>query len=395
MKLFDKFIIYSSVLSIFSESLIFHYIIDWKLFYVLVFTNTLLLSIKKKLSIHKNMIYLLLFLTIHGCIMFLLFKNPIISLVNQILGIAICSIYFYNVLKIYGNNILIDRYKKIAFIHAVIAIPMFYLNINVFSAGRLNGVMLEPAHYAAIMLPAVYLFITEKRYIKVFILILTILLSKSAIGIVGIVFMLIIPLLKLKNFLKYALLVFLVLGCFFLYLKVNWNTKFNENNSSYLIIRLKETETSINAINTGKFEKYTNLSSYALLSNLFIAKTIFLSNPLGTGLGSYKHQYDKNYSKLSPPKYLVEQNLSKINRHDANSLLLRIIADLGVFGLVLLFFFMYFVFKLFAKDEKYKRQSSVFYLIVKLIREGHYFPPEFYFFLLIFLKNFDANSSYS
>ena len=86
---------------------------------------------------------------------------------------------------------------------------------------------------------------------------------------------------------------------------------------------------------------------------------------------------------------------SKINRTDANSLFLRMLADLGVFAVLIFMYFIYRSYKLFSSEKKIIQQSTFFYLTVKLIREGHYFPPEFYFFLLIFLKDFDEDITYS
>ena len=108
-----------------------------------------------------------------------------------------------------------------------------------------------------------------------------------------------------------------------------------------------------------------------------------------------KQLSEKNYKFLSPPKYLITLKQSKINKTDANSLFLRLIADLGVFGLLMILYFFTRSFNVFNKESKIIQQGAFFYLLVKLIREGHYFPPEFYFFLLIFLKEFDEDITYS
>lgn len=395
MRLLDKYIVYSSVLALFSESFMYHFVIDWKLFYVILTSNILILGYKKKLVVNNNMIVLLLFLFVHGLLMFFILKNPITSLITQLIGISLTSFYYYNLLKNYKTELLLDVYLKLAFGVAFLAIPMFYLNINTFTDDRLNGILLEPAHYAVIMLPAVYLSFRKKKYFKLTIILITILLAKSSIGFLGLLLILFIPLIKLKFFLKYSLLALLLLGSTVYYISSQWNVKTNESDGNLIVRRIKQTNESLNAIQTGTFQKYTNLSSYAFLSNVFISKQIFLNYPLGTGLGSYKHEYEKFYEDLSPPKYLIKQNLSKINQKDANSLFLRIMADLGVFGLLIIIYFIYISIKLFKNDKKFLRQSTFFYLAIKLFREGHYFPPEFYFFLLIFLKDFNEDITHS
>ncbi|CAL2080227.1 O-Antigen ligase [Tenacibaculum sp. 190524A05c] len=395
MRLLDKYLIYSSIFALFTEDFSFHYGIDLKLFYVIVLLNFAILSFTRKITIHKNLIIILGFFIIHGVVLYLWKHNHIKSLVAQIIGISISSIYYYNFLKKYGSSKLFKVYSQFAFYIALLAIPMFYLGINPFSKYRLNGILSEPAHYAAIMLPATYYFFREKKYLRLILIVLTIFLSRSSIGFVGLALILVVPLLKTKFFIKYswAVLILLLLGG--VYLKMEWNKPIDENKGNQLVRRLKETNKSLNAVATGKFEKYTNLSSYAFLSNSFITKQIVSHNPLGTGLGSYHHEYDKYYNLLTPPDYLIQLKQSKINRTDANSLFLRMTADFGLFSLLFFGYFIYRLIRVFSNENKIKEQSVSFYLLVKLIREGHYFPPEFYFFLLIFLKDFDEDTAHS
>ncbi len=396
MKLLDKYLIFSSVFALFSENFAFHYIIDWKLFYIILFVNLGVFLFKTKLVANKNMIIVYSFLLIHGIIMYVVLRNPIGSLFAQLIGVVLSSFYYYNFIREYNTKRLFKTYVNTAFYIAVLAIPMFYLNINLFTPQRLNGILSEPAHYAAIMLPAVYVTLMKKSYFKFTIILITILLSKSSIGYIGLVLILFLPLLKIKYFLKYSFLVFVILGASSYYIYTQWDVYSDENNGNIFVRRLKQTQESLVATNTGEFKKHINLSSYALLSNVFVSKNIFFNYPLGTGLGSYKYEYEKVYPELSPPDYLIKQNLSKINQQDANSLFLRMLADLGIFGLLMISYFFYRSYNLFKKESKVYEQGIFFYLIIKLFREGHYFPPEFYFFVLIFIKDFnDKNITHS
>jgi hypothetical protein len=396
MRLLDKYIIYSSIFALFTEDFYFHYGIDIKLYYLILISNLLLLSINKKIVIHKNLLIIFGFFIIHGIISYFLLQNPIKSLIAQLLGIAISSIYYYSYIKNYGVKKVFRVYLEFAFYIALLAIPMFYLKINSFSEFRLNGILTEPAHYAAIMLPAAYAFFREKNFLRLLVIVVTIFLSKSSIGYIGLTLILILPLIKLRYLLKYSWIALLILGTSAYYLSTQWDkSTTNEKEDNVLVRRLKETNSSLNSIFTGKFEKHTNLSSYAFLSNGFVTHKIFLEKPLGAGLGSYQYEYDKYYPLIKPPPYLIELKLSKINRTDANSLFLRLISDLGVFAILFFIYFIYRSIQLFKNDKRVNQQSTFFYLIVKVIREGHYFPPEFYFFLLIFLKDFDEDITYS
>lgn len=389
MSSLDKYIIYSSVFAIFTESFFVHYGIDWKLFYIILISNSFILGYKYTLKIHKNLLILLGFFLLHGFLMFLLFSNPLPSLIAQLLGISVSSIFYYNLYRIYTFQPLVEVYKRIAFALAILAIPMFYFKINTFVFNRLNGILTEPAHYAAIMLPALYLFFRKGAYFKAGIVLLTIFLTKSSVGFIALVFMLLVPLVKLKYFVRYSIIAIVILLFSGIYIASKWDEKIDENKSNKIVRRLKQTQDSFNAVHTGKFNPDTNLSSYAFLSNLFVTKEIVLNNPFGMGLGSYRHEYDKVYPKLSPPEYLITLKQSTINRTDANSLLFRMLADLGVFGLLIFIYFLYRSIKIFGKDGKQAQQSSFFYLITKLIREGHYFSPEFYFFVFLFLDGSD------
>ncbi|MBC3845737.1 O-antigen ligase family protein [Winogradskyella echinorum] len=392
----DKYIINSSIFALFTEDFVFHFIIDLKLFYLIVIINSLLLIYKKSFVINKNHLLIVLFFIVHGVIMSIFVSNVVLSLFAQITGICISSFFFYNLLKTYGKECLFEAYLKFAFVIALLAIPMFYLRINVFVGGdRLNGILNEPAHYAAIMLPAVFVLLKRKSYFKFGLIVTTILLSKSSMGYLGLLLIVFIPMIKAKYLLKY-LGVFLVISLSSIYyLSSNWDKPTNREDSNVFVRRIKETTESFEEGLKGKFKNGVNLSTYALLSNSFISIKSIKDYPLGTGLGSYPNQYEKYYPLMTPPKYLLTLDQSKINKFDANSLFLRFFVDLGVFSL---FFIVYFVsrsIKLFKTDNSDIQQATFFYLIVKLIREGHYFPPEFYFFLLIFVKNFDKDITHS
>lgn len=395
MRLLDKYILYSSILALFTEDFSFHYVIDWKLFYVILLCNYFLLGINRKITIHKNILIVLFLLLAHGLVFFLWFQNPIKSLIAQLAGISFSSIYFYNFLRIYGSKIAFDKYVQVSFFIALIAIPMYLLKINTFTYNRLNGILTEPAHYAAIMLPAAYFLLRSKKYAKLTVIVVTIFMSRSTIGYLGMIAILFFPLFRLKNFMKYAWITVLILSIGIFYLGTLWNKPMNENESNFLVRRLKQTQNSLKSIYTGVFASDINLSTYAFLSNAFITREIVKHKPLGTGVGSYPYEYDKYYPLLEPPQYLLELKQSKINRTDANSLFLRMLGDFGIFALILFLYYFIKIFKLFRIDKEIIKQSTFFYLLTKFVREGHYFPPEFYFFLLLFLKDFDSDITYS
>lgn len=394
MRQSDKFITYSSIFALFTEEFSFNFIIDIKLFYVIILINTFLLIHKRRFSINKNLFLIIFFFLAHGIIMSIFVDDIILSLIAQIIGVSISSFFYYSLLKAYGKNYLFELYLKFAYVIAFIAIPMFYLRINVFKdADRLNGILTEPAHYAAIMLPALYVFLRQKKHLKCVLILITILMSKSSLGYLGLLLIIVVPMIKLKYLIKHLSVLLVVLMSGVYYVNSKWDQLSNREDDNFFVRRIKDTYESLNAGYNGVFDNNTNLSTYALLSNVFIAKESFKRYPLGTGLGSYTNQYEKYYKLMNPPKYLLQLKLSKINMYDANSLFLRFFVDLGIFSLFFVFYFFIRAKRIFKKNDKIIQQGVFFYLILKFLREGHYFPPEFYFFLLIFLKNFDEDTT--
>lgn len=396
MRQSDKFITYSSIFALFTEEFSFNYIIDIKLFYVIILINTFLLIHNRRFSINKNLFLIIFFFLAHGIIMSIFVDDIILSLIAQIIGVSISSFFYYSLLKAYGKNYLFELYLKFAYVIAFIAIPMFYLRINVFQdADRLNGIMTEPAHYATIMLPALYVFLRQKKHLKCVLILITILMSKSSLGYLGLLLIIVVPMIKLKYLIKYLSVLLVVLMSGVYYVNSKWDQLSNREDDNFFVRRIKDTYESLNAGYNGDFDNNTNLSTYALLSNVFIAKESFKRYPLGTGLGSYTNQYQKYYKLMNPPEYLLQLKLSKINMYDANSLFLRLFVDLGIFSLFFVFYFFIRAKRIFKKNDKIIQQGVFFYLILKFLREGHYFPPECYFFLLIFLKNFDEDTTHT
>jgi hypothetical protein len=394
MRLLDKFILYSSVFALFTEDFSYNFIIDWKLFYFIILINIVLLISKKVFFLNKTHIIILFALSIHGIIFYAINKNNIASLFAQLTGITLCSTYYYNFIKEYGKDRVVNIYLKAAIFFSILAIPMWVLKINFFD-GRLNGILSEPAHYAAIMIPAVYILFKRKQYFKTSVIVLTIILAKSSIGFLGLILVLILPVLKLKHLLRISVL-FLVLGITVnLYITSKWNEKFNENTNNQIVRKIKQTYESVVSVSNGAFEQDVNLTSYAIISNLFISSQNFSDHIFGTGLGSYGQQYEKYYPKMKPPEYLLITKQSKINKLDANSLFLRLISDLGIFAVFIVLFFFIRGYEVYQNKDNNLQQGAFIYLILKLIREGHYFPPEFYFFLLIFIKDFNESTTHS
>lgn len=291
---------------------------------------------------------------------------------SQLIGITVIATYYYNFVSLYDRKEIINVYVKQSLWVAIIGYPMWYFNINLFDGVRLQSIFKEPAHYVIVVLPACYYYLKSKKYWQFLTILGTILLSSSSIGYLGIGLMFILPNITLKR-LKYLFVIAPVVVGSFIYVYANYE---------FFRLRVDDTYKSLNAVNTGKFEEYTNLSTYAILSNAFVTKENVLDHPLGSGIGSHYYMHTQKYIKeLRIPPYIVENDSKEINSKDACSLFLRLCSDLGIIGLVGIIIVLYYISKSYTSNNSIFAQAIVIYVLLKLFRDGHYFPPEMYFFI--------------
>ncbi|CAM3561197.1 O-antigen ligase family protein [Flavobacterium gelidilacus] len=373
-----KYLLYSSVFAIFTEAFYFNLIIDWKLFYLILLVNYLLIfTYYEKIIFTKNFIYFILFVFIHGLFCYTIIGIPFNYMLSQIIGITIIGIYYYNFIQLYKVEEIIAVYLKMALVISIIAYPMYFLGIN-FNANndpRLSGILKEPAHYAIVIIPACYYFFKTKKYLSFFIVFGTLILSNSSLGYIGCGLLFLLPNLNRKR-LSYLVIVmpFILISFIYIY-----------NNYTFFKMRVDDTYENLKVINTGKFKEETNLSSYVMLANVYIMKENVKDHPFGSGIGSHHYMHTENYIKeLRPPKYLVKQNIHTNNSFDANSLAIRMLSEFGVFGLLAILIAIIAGVLVFSSKELIFLQGLFIYICLKLFRDGHYFPPEFFFFLCIF-----------
>lgn len=368
-----KYLLYSSVFAIFTEAFFFNFIIDWKLLYLIIIVNFLLIiKIQKTIRFNKYFLLIILGLLIHGLITNIIIGVPINYMFAQLIGITIIATYYYNFITLYDRTEIIEVYAKLSLLVAAIGYPMWLLNINVNDGIRLQSIFKEPAHYVIVVLPACYYFLKSKRYWPFLVILGTIILSSSSIGYFGIGLMFILPNITFKR-IKYLFIITPVLIGAFIYVYSNYE---------FFKLRVDDTYKSLNAVNTGKFEEYTNLSTYAILSNAFVAKENVSDHPFGSGIGSHYYMHTQRYIKdLRIPPYIIVNDSKEINAKDACSLFLRICSDLGIIGFLFIIIVLFYISKAYKNNQLIFAQAVVIYLLLKLFRDGHYFPPEMYFFI--------------
>jgi O-Antigen ligase len=349
--------------------------------YLIIIVNYILLIRIRKLTFNIYFAGLILGLFIHGVVTNSIIGIPPNFMLSQIIGIVIIGSYYYNFIPLYEKEELLTIYTKLCLCVAIIGYPMYFSGINL-NDGRLQSVFKEPAHYVIVVLPACYYFLKSKKHLPFFVIFGTLILSNSSIGYFGCGLMFLIPNVSYKRLLHFLAILPFVFGTFY----------FIYSEFSFFKMRVDDTYKSLNAINSGKYKEYTNLSSYALLSNIFIAKNNILDHPFGSGIGSHVYMHKTVYiHRMKPPQYLVIQHAENTNASDADSMFVRIVSEMGILGFVLVIVLLSLAFKVFSKDL-ILAQGIVIYILLKLFRDGHYFAPEFYFFiwlLYFYIKDYD------
>jgi len=360
-----------------------------------------------RIEINTTFIIILMVLTVSSFINVYLGNDTIFLLTKTVSGILITGIAYYLLIKInkYDINMLFNIYLRIAIIVSAIGIFQEFSFLIGFKYGydysyiihkwnfvvatsqipilRLNSVFMEPSHFAISLAPAFFvslLTISKKvpsclsRKVGSIIIIISYILTFSAVAWLVIFISLSIILLPyVKNFRNLILVLLIMLILFCAVYKYSLEISMRVNDTVSLA------SGSIKAVDS-------HFSIYALLSNGFIAFKSFTDNPLfGHGLGSHPITYDK-YIRLGASIGLWKDNYPVVNKQDAGSLFLRLISETGLFGIIVVFYFL-FKFRLrFSENNNMQIISNAIFIlfIVQLLRQGNYFYNGLFFFVWVY-----------
>ena len=128
-------------------------------------------------------------------------------------------------------------------------------------------------------------------------------------------------------------------------------------------------------------------SSFILYNNYVVAMKNFNTNfAFGTGIGSHPVTFDKFSMAKDIKTYGFNQNGA-----DANSMLLRLISETGIFGVAIIFVI---IIKGYVrrdpKNESYHwliSNAILVMILLNLFRQGHYFLNGFPFFVILYYFN--------
>ena len=197
-------------------------------------------------------------------------------------------------------------------------------------------------------------------------------LTTSSVAFFG-VFVAIVVLLINYGFVRYVLIVGPLLGFGYFYAYNN-------------VAEFRDRIDGIDKLNSGEVTKAWQVhgSSFVQFNNQQIATKNLAEHPLfGTGLGSHQFAYEK-YSLTK-----TWGGIYNFNKQDANSMALRLMSETGLYGLVVMFIFIYrfFIKRLIDNSDDYLWLISgacFVAIMLQLLRQGNYTYNGFMLFIWLY-----------
>ncbi len=380
----ERYIHFSTVYGIFSAFLALHIGPTVFLFQLVMLTNLLLMwAFRPPLVVPKWLIWLLIYLLASGIVGTARGTDSLGQVFKQLGAIALGAFYFANFFHCEGNRInrAWATYVRAAYLFTLAGILIWPLQCLLnHDLMRLQGLASEPAAFCVVITPALYWYASRWLHFgtcrkETLWMTLGIALSGSSTGYFGVA----IGLLLLFGRRFTGVVVAIVLVATFV-------------GGLYLFspeVRLRADDTFGSLANSDVSE--ANLSTYALISNMFITGQVLSEHPvLGNGLGSHVLS-SARYLQNVPGEDLVEEAagwMTGYNAQDAASLTLRSLSELGLMGFLgILWFILHFRIK---GDTGHAAISSAILtcFFQKLLRGGGYSNPEQFFFVLVYILNY-------
>lgn len=251
---------------------------------------------------------------------------------------------------------------------------------------RLNSIFPEPAQFAIMLTPVVfvavhhlltrkYTFISFKWCIT---FLFVFLLTGSSTGYASLFFILIILLINYNHFLDFVV-----------FFTISFTI------GGFLYIYIPEFKTRVDAAAGLWVEENLNLenvnsSSFVQYNNFHVAVNNLKEHPIaGTGLGSHATAYEK-YSLTKQPDFIIKEGFD-FNAQDANSMFLRIMSEMGLIGLTFIVLFIFKFFIHYNSDPSGIRWmisgAILSFILINMFRQGNYFLNGFPFFMWMYYYN--------
>jgi len=397
-------IIFFIYISIFINSYVF-FKEPFEFYFGYLIYIVLLPSFLLRYGLNRGLFFIFAVLFITGLFNILTGNNTSAQFFKVFTGLFLSYFFYYYVILEFDYNVeqLFKWYLKGAYWASIIGVIQFISFQVGFKAGynykwilnkwgvieggnfgiRINSVFGEPTHLGAVLsaafFVALYNMFRKNAYyltkLQSLVIIVVYFLSFSGLGQTGILLSLLFLAIS-YGFVRY-LFIFIPIGFFvfnFMYSNIR---EFRERYDSL-----------IELFNNGKFILgKTHGSSFILYNNYKVALENFESNfVFGTGIGSHPVAFEK---------YSIAKDIKvygfNLNSADANSMLLRLISETGLFGVII---FLVIMIKCYVRRDPENESfhwlisnAILIMILLNLFRQGHYFLNGFPFFVLLYYYN--------
>lgn len=333
--------------------------------------------------------------------------------VRQVSLISFNVVFSWLLLNAYSNDIrrLFLDYCDVVYFAAIVGIVQFVSQIVGFRPGadysylgfemqnfdmtiwHIQSWFQEPSFFAIVLLPVAFAAICRLMGLsemitkqKAIVVLLALVLTQAASGLLGLIICLAIVVNRKYSLLKSPLLMGSAVG-FAAIIAIGFysipKVKERIDDTAGLFFRQYVSAQDIESV---------NISTYGIFSNYRIAAAALMDHPVfGYGLGSYQEVYHLYLYKVLPRNQYTDVYM--LNDRDANSLLLRLAAETGFFGLVLFGGFL-LLFRIRRLNLKTAQSEQIEYwiinsgmyvvILIRLLRQGHYTMLGFVLVLMLF-----------
>jgi len=359
-----------------------------------------------KYGFNGNLFFVFMILLVTGIVNVFLGNNTTALFFKVFTGLALSYFFYYYVVVDFNYDIerLFTWYLKGAYIVALIGILQFVsfkigftpgynfrwiFNKWGFSPGgifgiRVNSIFAEPTHLGTVLSAAFFVSVynllrKETFYLTRFqsiVIIIVYILSFSSLGQTGI-FLTFLFLAINFGLVRYVIL--LIPAAFVLFNSLYNNVSDFKSRFDGLIHLFSGEDFKLGE---------THGSAFILYNNYRVAIENFKTNfVFGTGIGSHPVAFEK-FSIASHIKIWG----FNLNSADANSMLLRLISETGLFGVCI---FLFIVFRFFVRRQENNESfhwlvsnAILVMILLNLFRQGHYFLNGFPFFVMLYVFNY-------
>jgi hypothetical protein len=359
-------------------------------------------------GLYMNKPFLAALVILTGTSIFNIFlgKDEPVQLFKQSFGIFQNAIFYYMIVKANGFRVerLFRMYlslcavvcgfgliQEVAFIAGIEPvynlkwlIPTYRYVVTSGIFLRISSITPEPSYMGFVLMPAAFasahaLFDPARKIIPnwmVALFLATLVFTFSSIAYIGLAITLLLMVINFRKF-KYLAAISVVLPILALL--------------AYTHVRdfQVRVDGSQNLIQGTASLEESDLSNFALFSNMEVAFRSFSENPLiGSGLGSHTVSYNRHIGNIIN----LDRMKLLLNQEDANSLGLRLISETGLLGtgLFLAFAFMFMLTK--SRDGTSHlwiiNNAILAMILVKFIRFGHYFENGFFLFFWMYYASY-------